>query len=167
MCKVGGEVSNSIFAGHANKSHEGFVGDSSVGEWVNLGAGTTTSNLKNTYGEIGLPVRAGEEVRTGRRFLGAVIGDHAKTAVGTRLMTGSYVGAASMVATGGLPPRHVPSFTWLTDAGPQAYRMDKALEVMRAVYARRNRPWTDVDEQTAAYAASVAPRVEGATVTVA
>lgn len=158
-CKVGGEISNSIFIGRSNKSHEGFVGDSYIGEWVNLGAGTTTSNLKNTYDEVSVPL-AGTETMTGRRFVGSIIGDHAKTAINTRLMTGSYIGYSSMIAASRITPKYVPSFTFLTDRATEPYRMDKATEVMKAVMARRNVPFADVDRAIADYAATAAKAVE-------
>jgi hypothetical protein len=102
------------------------------------------------------------EVNTGRQFLGALIGDHAKTAVGTRLMAGAYVGFGSMVACSGMTPRSVGSFRFVTDKGVEGYRMEKAVEVMKAVFARRNRSWDEVDEQVVRYAAGAAGEVEAA-----
>ncbi|MBP2646868.1 MAG: UDP-GlcNAc diphosphorylase/GlcNAc-P N-acetyltransferase, GlmU, bacterial-type [Gemmatimonadetes bacterium] len=107
---VRGEVSATIFNGYANKGHDGFVGHSVIGHWVNLGAGTTTSNLKNTYGTVRLVV-AGRTVDTGRQFLGSLIGDHAKTAIGTMLPTGTVVGAGANVFGEGLG-KYVPPFSW-------------------------------------------------------
>ena len=162
LCKVGGEVSNSIFFGYSNKSHEGFVGDSYIGKWVNLGAGTTTSNLKNTYGQVKVLTAEGE-VNSGRQFLGALVGDHAKTAIGTRLMAGAYMGFCSMVASSGMSPRAVPSFVFHTDKGGEAYRMDKAVEVMKAVFARRNRSWDSIDDEIVRYVEGAAGQVEART----
>ncbi len=159
MCKVGGEVLNSIFLSHSNKAHDGFLGDSYVGQWANLGAGTTTSNLKNTYGEVSMCV-AGETVHTGRRFLGSLIGDHAKTGIGTRLTAGTVVGYGSSVATGRPVPKAVPSFTFLTDAGSEPYRLDKAAEVMTQVFARRGRSWTADDEAMNRYVAETAAALD-------
>ena len=159
MCKVGGEVANSIFLGHANKAHDGFLGDSYVGQWANLGAGTTTSNLKNTYGEVNMSI-AGQTIHTGRRFLGSLIGDHVKTAIGTRLMAGTYLGYGSSVAVTGPVPKDVPSFTFLTDKGPEPYRLDKAAEVMSQVFGRRGRAWTPDDEALNRYVAETAKTVE-------
>lgn len=145
MCKVGGEVATSIFLGYSNKAHYGFVGHSYIGQWVNLGAGTTTSNLKNTYGPIKMHIGA-KQIETDRRFLGSMIGDHTKTAIGTRLMTGSYIGFCSLLAGSDLPPRFIPSFTFWTDGGAESYKLEKAREVMKQVYLRRGRMWDEEDE---------------------
>jgi UDP-N-acetylglucosamine diphosphorylase/glucosamine-1-phosphate N-acetyltransferase len=137
-CKVNGEVGGTIFQGYANKSHDGYVGDSYIGEWVNLGAGTTTSNLLNTYGEIisrALP--DGPNERTGETFFGAVIGDHVKTAICTRIMTGSVLHTGGMFATTAAVSGCVGAFAWATDAGVRRYRLDKFLEVARAAMGRR------------------------------
>ncbi len=143
-CKVNGEVGGTIFQGFANKSHDGYVGDSYIGEWVNLGAGTTTSNLLNTYAEV--IARAAPDAkneRTGETFLGAIVGDHVKTAIATRLMTGCVLHSGSMFATTAPVAGCVPAFTWATDEpgslapSHREYRLDKFLEVMRAAMARR------------------------------
>jgi UDP-N-acetylglucosamine diphosphorylase/glucosamine-1-phosphate N-acetyltransferase len=158
-CTVGGEVSHSIMLGHSNKAHEGFLGHSYLGKWVNFGSGTTTSNLKNTYGEIRAPV-AGREVATGRQFLGSVVGDHSKTAILTRLSAGTYVGFSSMIAIAGTAPRFLPSFTFLTDSGPKPYRMDKAIEVTRRVFSRRDRQPDKTDTALMQYVSNIAPQIE-------
>jgi UDP-N-acetylglucosamine diphosphorylase/glucosamine-1-phosphate N-acetyltransferase len=161
VCKVGGEINNSILTAYTNKAHEGYIGDSYIGEWVNLGAGTITSNLKNTYGPI--KVRIGkQEIDTGRRNLGSLIGDHAKTAIGTRLMSGSYVGYTAMIATSAIAPSFIPSFSFITDKGQQRYKMDKALEVMKAAFARRNKMVSDNDRAMIDYALQAAAEAEGA-----
>jgi UDP-N-acetylglucosamine diphosphorylase / glucose-1-phosphate thymidylyltransferase / UDP-N-acetylgalactosamine diphosphorylase / glucosamine-1-phosphate N-acetyltransferase / galactosamine-1-phosphate N-acetyltransferase len=158
-CTVGGEILHSILLGCTNKSHEGFLGHSYLGKWVNLGSGTTTSNLKNTYGEI--RARVGDhEVPTGRQFLGSLIGDHSKTAVLTRLSAGTYVGFCSMLAGSALAPRMLPSFSFVTDSGVEPYQMDKAIQVMRRVFARRDRDFTAADEQIMRYVAEVGPQIE-------
>ncbi len=159
MCKVGGEVAASIFLGYSNKPHEGFVGHSYIGEWVNLGAGTTTSNLKNTYGPIKMRIGK-KEIETDRRFLGSMIGDHTKTAIGTRLNTGTYVGYCSLLAASQLPPHFIPSFTFNTDAGQLPYNIEKAKEVMKQVYSRRGRGWDEEDEAMLKTAADFARQVE-------
>lgn len=138
-CKVNGEVGGCVFQGYSNKAHDGYLGDTFAGEWVNLGAGTTTSNLLNTYGEIvtkAAPDMSNE--RTGETFLGATIGDHVKTAICTRLMTGSVLHSGGMFATTAAVSGCVAPFTWATDAGPRLFRLDKFTEVMRAAMGRRH-----------------------------
>jgi UDP-N-acetylglucosamine diphosphorylase/glucosamine-1-phosphate N-acetyltransferase len=139
-CKIGGEVGGTVFQGYANKSHDGHLGDSWVGKWANLGAGTTNSNLLNTYGEVSMRAEAdGPRRRTGLQFLGAVIGDHVKTAIGTRIMTGAVLGTGAMIATTAAAPDTVRRFAWLTDDGERTYRLDKFLGVMNAVMMRRDK----------------------------
>ncbi|MEZ6210741.1 MAG: putative sugar nucleotidyl transferase [Phycisphaerales bacterium] len=140
VCKVGGEVGGTIFQGFANKVHDGHLGDSWVGEWVNLGAATVNSNLLNTYGEVtSKATHDGKTERTGLRYLGAIIGDHAKTAIGTRIMTGCVIGMGAMMAGSAGVSGAVKPFAWITDppAGERAYRLNKFMDVMRAVMARR------------------------------
>ena len=141
VSKVRGEMTASIVVGHANKSHDGFVGHSYLGRWVNLGAGTTTSNLKNTYGTVALWTPGG--VRdTGMRFLGTLFGDHVKTGIGLRLTTGTVIGPGANVY-GGMPPKVVPPFSW-GDAPPYAtYRADKFVETAARAMARRHVELTD------------------------
>lgn len=110
MCVVRGEIAASVFVGYANKSHDGFVGHSVIGQWANLGAGTTTSNLKNTYGEV-RPTVAGTVLATGRQFLGSLVGDHAKLAIGSMLSTGTVIGAGANVF-GAPVPKYVAPFAW-------------------------------------------------------
>lgn len=160
MSRVGGEVSSSILLGHTNKQHEGFLGDSYLGKWVNFGAGTTTSNMKNTLGEINVEMGRSKRA-TGRRHLGAIVGDHVKTGVLTRLMAGAYVGFGSQLSGSGIPPKFLPSFSFWTDRGTDRYDMQKATEVMKRVFARQDREWTAVDEDLTRYVARVAPEVEG------
>ncbi|MCH2138020.1 MAG: hypothetical protein MK074_03095 [Phycisphaerales bacterium] len=143
-CKIGGEIGASVVQGFSNKAHHGYLGDSYVGEWVNLGAGTITSNLLNTYGEISMRVSPGaSRERTGRTFLGSIIGDHVKTAIGTRLMTGTVLGTGCMVATTAAPPTCVGALRWLIDDGERAYRTDKFLQAAGAMMARRDRDVID------------------------
>lgn len=110
-CRIHGEISTTVFQGYANKSHDGFLGHSVVGEWVNLGAGTITSNLKNTYGPIRLDIGA-ERVETGRTNLGTLFGDHAKTAIGTLMPTGAVVGTGANLFGAPRAPKWVPAFAW-------------------------------------------------------
>jgi len=110
-CRVRGEVTHSVFLGYANKAHDGFVGHSVLGLWVNLGALTTTSNLKNTYGTVALEV-AGSRIATNRQFVGTLFGDHVKTAIGTMLGTGTVVGAGANLFGPEAVPKYVPPFAW-------------------------------------------------------
>ena len=143
-CRVGGEVIGSILLGNVNKQHHGFLGQSIVGEWANLGAGTTTSNLKNTYGNVRVPVNGSEE-DSGRMFLGAVIGDHAKLAIGTYLSTGTVVGFASHINVP-RPPKFVPSFAWLTEKGGiERVDFDKIVALAQTVLLRRGQSFTAAD----------------------
>ncbi|MBK9074699.1 MAG: GlmU family protein [Flavobacteriales bacterium] len=145
-CRVGGEVSNSVILGFSNKGHDGFLGNSVLGEWCNLGADTNTSNLKNTYG----PVKAWSYaeramVDTGLQFLGLVMGDHAKSGINTMFNTGSVVGVAANVFGSGFPPKHLPSFTWGGADGFLEHTLDKALDTAQRVMERRHVPLTVVD----------------------
>ena len=132
---VRGEVSNSIFIGYCNKAHDGFVGHSILGHWVNLGALTTTSNLKNTYGSVRLETPEGPR-DTGRQFVGSFIGDHAKTAIGTMLATGTIIGAGASVFGDGRPPRWIPAFAW-GHSGTERMSAQGFLEIARRVMPRR------------------------------
>ncbi len=134
-CRVHGEVAASVFLGFGNKSHDGFVGHSVVGAWANLGAGTITSNLKNTYGEVAL-APAGERIATGRQFLGSLVGDHAKTAIGTLLGTGTIVGAGANVFGAGPVPKWVPPFAWGL-GGAERMTEEGFVEVAKRVLPRR------------------------------
>ncbi|MFL5612585.1 MAG: putative sugar nucleotidyl transferase [Gemmatimonadaceae bacterium] len=136
-CKVRGEMSNTIMVGHANKGHDGFVGHSYMGRWVNLGAGTITSNLKNTYGPVSLWTPRGMR-DTGMQFLGTMFGDHAKTGIGTCLTTGTVLGAGANVYGAQTPPKAVPPFAWGSAPPYDVYRLDKFLEVAERAMARRH-----------------------------
>ncbi len=138
FCKVAGEISGTIIQGYSNKGHDGHLGDSWLGEWVNLGAGTTNSNLLNTYGEvIAKALPTGTNERTGEQFLGSIIGDHVKTAICTRLMTGVVIHTGAMAATTAAVSGCVEPFAWCTDAGNRKYRLEKFVEVARAMMGRR------------------------------
>lgn len=142
-CRIHGDVSASIFIGHANKAHEGFVGHSVVGRWANLGAGTTTSNLKNSYGAVRMWTPEGER-GTDLTFLGSLIGDHAKLGIGTMVGTGTVIGAGANVFSTRLPKRVQP-FAW-GDAPPyETFALPKFLEVAHRVMERRR---VTLDEAT-------------------
>lgn len=136
MCKVGGEIDHSIMHSHANKQHDGFLGHSYISPWVNLGAGTTTSNLKNTYGTV-KAYNQGKLVDTQSMFLGLIAGDHVKTGINVSLDTGTVIGVSCNLYGSGLPPKFVPSFTWGEKGNLEVYRWDRALDVARRVMNRR------------------------------
>lgn len=139
VCKVGGEVKNSIFHSYSNKGHDGFVGNSVFGQWCNLGADTNTSNMKNNYSTIRITDWCTEqEVETGQQFFGTVMGDHSKTAINTQLNTGTICGVSSNIFSSDFPPKLIPSFSWVGSNVIQTYKLDKALETMEAMMARRN-----------------------------
>ncbi len=133
-CRVHGEMSTTVMLGYANKSHDGFVGHSVVGQWVNLGAGTITSNLKNTYGEVRLDLPEGR-LPTGRMNLGTLFGDHAKTAIGTLLSTGSVIGAGANVM-GGPAPKWARPFAW-GSPGNESLEADGFVRIAKRVMPRR------------------------------
>ena len=134
--KVGGEVKNTVFWGNSNKGHEGFVGNSVVGEWCNFGADTNVSNLKNNYQPVKLYDYATQElIDTGATFCGLIMGDHSKCGINTMFNTGTVVGVFANIFGSGYTPKFIPSFTWGDQRG--GYRIDKALEVYERVLARR------------------------------
>lgn len=153
-CRVHGELSTTVFLGHSNKSHDGFVGHSYLGRWTNLGAGTITSNLKNTYGPVALWSPRGMR-DTGMQFLGTFFGDHAKTAIGTRLTTGGVVGAGANVFTAATTPKVIAPFSWGGEGDAPAYEIDRFLTVAERVMGRRQVVLSDRARRwlTAAYAA--------------
>jgi len=140
-CRVHGELSATVFVGHSNKGHDGFVGHSIVGRWVNMGAGTITSNLKNTYGTVALWTPNG--VRdTGRQFLGTLFGDHVKTGIGLKLTTGCVLGTAANVFDR-MPPKAVEPFAWGSGAPYDSYSIDKFVETAERMMSRRHVPLND------------------------
>ena len=134
-CRLHGEISTSVFSGYANKSHDGFLGHSVVGEWVNLGAGTITSNLKNTYGPIRLDI-GGSRLDTGRTNLGSLIGHHVKTAIGTLLPTGAVLGSGAQLFGAPRAPKFVPPFAWGGETD-ERIGVEAFLEMARRVLPRR------------------------------
>lgn len=137
-CKVGGEVSNSVLLGYSNKAHDGFLGNSVLGEWCNLGADTNTSNLKNNYAEVKLwnYVRQRFE-KTGRQFCGLIMGDHSKCGINTMFNTGTVVGVAANIFGSGYPRNFIPSFAWGGPAGIEVHSLGMALGTAAQVFARR------------------------------
>lgn len=137
ICKVGGEVENSIINSYSNKQHDGFLGHSYLGSWINLGAGTNNSDLKNNYGIIDLHVN-GKSVSSGLQFVGLIMGDHSKTAINTMFNTGTIVGVSCNIFGTGFPPRYIPSFTWGGSEWLRTYNLSKSKEVAAIVMSRRN-----------------------------
>ncbi len=135
-CKVGGEVEASIIQSYSNKQHDGFLGHSYLGSWVNIGAGTNTSDLKNTYGRV--RVRLGdEEIDTGLQFVGLTMGDHSKTGIGALFSTGTIVGVSCSLPGPAPPPKYVPSFSWGEKGAFTVYDPGKAVLTAERVMARR------------------------------
>jgi UDP-N-acetylglucosamine diphosphorylase/glucosamine-1-phosphate N-acetyltransferase len=136
-CKVGGEINNCIFHSYSNKAHDGFMGSSIIGKWNNFGAATNTSNLKNNYSLVRLFNWDDDQLSVhGVQFFGSVFGDFSKTAINTRLNTGTICGVSSNIFCSSFPPKKIPSFTWLGEKS-EVYQFDKALEAMDTMMKRR------------------------------
>jgi len=144
VCKIGGEIENSIIHSYSNKQHEGFLGHSYLSSWVNLGASTNNSDLKNNYGNISILLN-GKTVDTKSQFVGLIMGDHSKSAINTMFNTGSVVGVSSNVFGSGFPPKYIPSFTWGGSDSLVTYDFKKALEVAKLVISRRNMNLSDAE----------------------
>ncbi len=143
-CKVGGEVNNCIFQGYSNKGHDGFLGNSLIGEWCNLGADTNTSNLKNNYGLVKTySYRTKKEEQTDLQFMGLVMGDHSKCGINTMFNTASVVGVSTNVFGAGFPSKHIASFQWGMDG--KNYDFDRAVESANNMMARRGLKLTDAE----------------------
>ena len=138
VCKVGGEISNTIIQNYTNKQHDGFLGDSYIGAWVNLGAGTVNSNLTNLYGPIKVQ-QFDKIIDTGQTFLGMIVGDHTKTAINTKITTGTIIGFACNILLTTTPPKFTPSFSWYSDNVTRAYDITRELQVAKRMMARRNK----------------------------
>ena len=158
--KCGGEIKNTVILGYSNKSHDGYLGNSVVGEWCNLGANTNVSNMKNNYSIVKVWNYVDNTfVNSGEQFCGVVIGDHTKCGISTLLNTGTVVGIFTNIYGVGLPDKFIPSFSWGGTKDSTTYRLEKALEVASKVYHRRNKPFDQVErdlisaifEQTATY----------------
>lgn len=143
VCKVAGELCRCVLHGYTNKQHAGFLGHAHVGSWVNIGAGAVNSNLKNTYGKVRVPIN-GVEVNTRMQFFGAVIGDHAKIGINATLPSGAVIGLAASIASSGMLPKYIPSFSWVTqERGVSAGDPLRLLDAASAAMARRNVDMTD------------------------
>ena len=162
MCRVGGEVEESIIQGYSNKYHDGFLGHAYVGEWVNLGALTTNSDLKNDYSNVSVCLNGKTAVNTGSTKVGALIGDHTKTSIGTLFNTGAYVGAMCLILANGKPlAKHIPSFAWLLDGiVTKGFGKGQLYVTARIAMSRRKRQWTEAMEKMwdAIYELTAEPR---------
>ena len=146
-CKVGGEVNNSVLFGYSNKGHDGFLGNSVLGEWCNLGADTNNSNLKNNYAEVRLWDYETEGfAKTGLQFCGLMMGDHSKCGINTMFNTGTVIGVNANIFGSGFPRNFVPSYSWGGNAGFTTYLTKKAFEVCKVVMSRRNIEFTEKEQ---------------------
>jgi UDP-N-acetylglucosamine diphosphorylase/glucosamine-1-phosphate N-acetyltransferase len=137
-CKVGGEVSNSVIFGYSNKAHDGFIGNTVIGEWCNLGADTNCSNLKNNYSLVDIyNYRQEKMMSTGQQFCGLIMGDYSKTGINTMLNTGTVVGICSNIFGAGFPSKHIPSFSWCSINNTENYQLEKGIETIERMKARR------------------------------
>jgi UDP-N-acetylglucosamine diphosphorylase/glucosamine-1-phosphate N-acetyltransferase len=136
VCKVGGEVEASIIHSYSNKQHDGFLGHSYLGQWINIAADSINSDLKNTYGKVRVPIN-GIEVDSGQMFVGLTVGDHSKCGINSSFATGSIVGFSANLFMSAHIPKFVPSFAWYTDSCRESYDAQRGLEVARKVMARR------------------------------
>ena len=150
--KVGGEVNNIVIFGYSNKGHDGFVGNSVIGEWCNLGADTNSSNLKNNYASVKLwNYRKKRFLDTGLQFCGLIMGDHSKTAINTQLNTGTVVGVAANIFKSGFPPNLVDSFSWGGMKGDEKFKLEKSYEVAEKAMERRKISISEVDKDILKY----------------
>ena len=144
-CKIGGEVEASIFQGWSNKQHDGFIGHAYIGEWVNLGADTNNSDLKNNYSNISVFVN-GKNVDTGSKFVGLFMGDHSKTGINTMFNTGTSVGPACNIVGYGFPPKNIPPFAWVVNRKIRRHLFNKFVETARIVKERREQVFSLSEE---------------------
>lgn len=146
--KVGGEVSNSVIQGYSNKAHDGFLGNSVIGEWCNLGADTNNSNMKNNYANVKMwDFDSSKFKDTGMQFCGLIMGDHSKCGINTMFNTGTTVGVSANIFGDGFPRNFIPSFAWGGASGFSTYPTKKVFETARLVLARRGKELTEADEQ--------------------
>ncbi|MEN9972026.1 MAG: hypothetical protein RIS20_373 [Bacteroidota bacterium] len=145
-CRVGGEVSNVIFYAYSNKGHDGFLGNSILGEWCNLGADTNSSNLKNNYSLVSSYNYETKGIEASEvQFMGLCMGDHSKSAINTMFNTATVVGFAVNVFSDAFPPKHLPSFTWLAEKEQTVFQLEKAIQAAKAMMDRRHVECTEAD----------------------
>jgi UDP-N-acetylglucosamine diphosphorylase / glucose-1-phosphate thymidylyltransferase / UDP-N-acetylgalactosamine diphosphorylase / glucosamine-1-phosphate N-acetyltransferase / galactosamine-1-phosphate N-acetyltransferase len=145
VCKVGGEVEGSIIHSYSNKQHDGFLGHAYLGQWVNLGADTNNSDLKNNYGSVKVYVND-KLTDSGSMFVGLTMGDHSKSSINTMFNTGTVVGVSTNIFGSGFPSKYVPSFVWGGSEASTTYEMEKAVDVAKRVMARRKISFTEIEE---------------------
>ena len=145
-CKIGGEVESSVIQGYSNKVHDGHLGDSFLGEWVNLGAGTSNSNLKNNYSSVKISLNE-NLIDTNSLHIGCFIGDHVKTGIGTLINTGTIIGVASMISTYGFPPANLPPFSWYFNRKRERMDFDKFVLTAQKSKSRRNKNFTTAEKK--------------------
>lgn len=146
ICKIGGEVEQSVFMPYSNKQHSGFIGHAYIGSWVNLGADTNNSDLKNNYSPVKATI-GGQEIETGLQFLGLMMGDHSKSAINTMFNTGTVVGFSCNIFGAGFPDKYIPSFSWGGAEKMITYDLKKSMETAKVVMARRKVEFTKADEE--------------------
>lgn len=146
--KVGGEINNSVITGYSNKAHDGFLGNSVIGEWCNIGADSNNSNLKNTYAPVKLWSYSEEKfIETGLTFCGLIMGDHSKCGINTMFNTGTVVGVSANIFGTGFPRNFIPSFSWGGPRGFRVFKLQQAFEVAKEVMQRRNIKFDDIDQK--------------------
>jgi UDP-N-acetylglucosamine diphosphorylase / glucose-1-phosphate thymidylyltransferase / UDP-N-acetylgalactosamine diphosphorylase / glucosamine-1-phosphate N-acetyltransferase / galactosamine-1-phosphate N-acetyltransferase len=145
-CRAGGEITASVLHGYSNKAHEGFLGHSYIGEWVNIGADTNNSNLKNDYGPIRVMIDR-HAVDTGRQFIGMIVGDHSRTGINTMINTGTVIGVGCNVFGAGFPQKNLPDFSWGGHESLHLYRFEKFIQSARAMMARRGVAMSDSETE--------------------
>lgn len=150
--KVGGELANVVIFGYSNKAHDGFIGNSVIAEWCNIGADTNASNLKNTYEEVRLwSIEKGTFVPTGQTFCGTIMGDHSKCGINTMFNTGTVVGVSANIYGHGYQRNYLPSFVWGGNSGLKTFEPEKAIEVAERMYERRGMKMSDDDKRILLY----------------
>ena len=146
--RAGGEITNSVITGYSNKVHDGYLGNSIIGEWCNIGAGSNTSNLKNNFGQVGLWNYAlGDYEDTGLQFCGLIMGDYSRCGINTMFNTGTVVGISSNIYGSGYPGNFIPSFSWGGAPGYEAYRPDKAIETIHRAMQYRDYAFSGTDRR--------------------
>ncbi|MEM1135576.1 MAG: putative sugar nucleotidyl transferase [Bacteroidota bacterium] len=145
-CKIGGEVTNSVFFGFSNKGHDGYLGNAIIGEWCNIGADSNSSNLKNNYSQVKVwDYKAADYLPSGLQFCGLMMGDHSKCGINTMFNTGTIVGIAAIIFGTGFPQKYIPSFTWGGISNHETFQLDKMFELAENVFTRKGKTFTDLD----------------------